>query len=149
MPNDMRVIRQVARWLFGEWGHLNPGATLDSAVRNLSQWAMAQTIPLLLVAYDNGAPVGTTSLVAHDMKCRRDLTPWLASVWVLPAYRNRGVGSALCRQAMREARRLRLGRVYLFTAEQMRFYKSLGWTEMREIRQVKAQTRTFVIMFSS
>jgi predicted N-acetyltransferase YhbS len=147
LPYDIRIVRQVAAWLYGEWGHLNPGSTLDNAVlRLLSRQGRARTLPLVLVAFEDGRPIGTASLLFYDMKSRQDLTPWLASVWVLPGYRRRGVGSALCRRVRVEARRLRLGRVYLFTRDKMSFYETLGWKLMR---QEELRSGTFVIMYSS
>jgi predicted N-acetyltransferase YhbS len=146
LPDDIRIVRQVAGWLYGEWGHLNPGSTLNNAMVRLSLQGRARTLPLVLVAFDDGCPVGTVSLVFYDMKSRQDLTPWLASVWVLPGYRGQGVGSALCRRVRVEARRLRLGRVYLFTHDKMSFYETLGWQWMR---QVELRSGCYVIMHSS
>jgi predicted N-acetyltransferase YhbS len=146
LPDDIWTIRKVATWLYGEWGHLNPGSTLERAIYRVTLRARARTIPLALVAWEDGLPVGTTSLVAHDMQSRRNLTPWLTSVYVLPDYRKRGIGGALCRRTMMEARRLRLGRIYLFTLDKMAFYKALGWKEMR---QVEIRAKTFTIMARS
>jgi predicted N-acetyltransferase YhbS len=146
LPDDIRIVRQVAAWLYGEWGHLNPGSTLDNAVLRLSRQGRGRTLPLVLVAFEDGRPVGRVSLVFYDMKWRQDLTPWLASVWVLPAYRRRGVASALCQRARVEARRLRLGRIYLFTRDKMRFYETLGWKRMR---QAELRSGSYVIMHSS
>ncbi len=146
LPDDIWTIRKVATWLYGEWGHLNPGSTLDRAVYRVALRARTHTIPLALVAWEDARPVGTTSLIAHDMKSRRNLTPWLTSVYVLPDYRKRGIGSALCRRTILEARRLSLGRIYLFTPDKMAFYKALGWKEMR---RVEIRAKTFTIMFRS
>jgi N-acetylglutamate synthase-like GNAT family acetyltransferase len=146
LPDDIRIVRQVAAWLYGEWGHLSPGSTLDNAMLRLSLQGRARTLPLVLVAFEDCRPVGTASLVYYDMKSRQDLTPWLASVWVLPAYRRQGVATALCQRARAEARRLRLGRVYLFTRDKMSFYDTLGWKRMR---QVELRSGSYVIMHSS
>jgi GNAT superfamily N-acetyltransferase len=131
LPDDARTIRQVATWLYREWGHMSRGNTLETAVQRISERAWRRTIPLTLIARENGSPVGTASLVTHDMKTRSDLSPWLASVYVLPSYRGRGIGAALCRRAAREARGLGFGRIYLFTYDKANFYQGLGWKEIR------------------
>ena len=131
LSNDSRTIQQVAGWLYGEWGHLSRGNTLTTAIRRISERAQRRTIPVTLVARENGAPVGTASLIAHDMRTRMDLTPWLASVYVLPSHRGRGIGAALCRRAAREAHGLGFSRIYLFTHDKAGFYQILGWKEIQ------------------
>src|SRR5688572_13759565 len=44
---------------------------------------------------DDNVPVGTASLVNSDLPSRPDLTPWLAGVLVLPAFRGQGYSAAL------------------------------------------------------
>jgi GNAT superfamily N-acetyltransferase len=143
LPDDHRTIRQVAAWLYGEWGHLSRGNTLERAIQRVSQRAEARTIPLTLIVRQSGAPVGTASVVAHDMKTRLGLTPWLASVYVLPSHRRRGFGAALCRRAVREARRLGFGRIYLFTPDKAEFYQALGW---KEIERAKYRKQKVTVM---
>jgi GNAT superfamily N-acetyltransferase len=137
LPDDPRTILEVAGWLYGEWGHLSRGNTLEKAIRRISRRAEARTIPLTLIVRDHGAPVGTASLVAHDMKTRLNLTPWLASVYVVPSHRRRGFGAALCRRVVREAKRLGYGRIYLFTPDKAEFYKALEWKEIQRVKYRK------------
>jgi len=92
--------------------------------------AGSRAIPLTFIAYESGQPVGTASLVMHDLYSRRDLKPWLASVYVSPPYRRRGFGAALCRRVLLESRMLGFGRLYLFTFDQEKFYASMGWREV-------------------
>lgn len=131
LSDDMRAIRQVAGWLYAELGHRGRGSTLETRVQRMRQRAQRCAIPLAFIARENGSMVGTASLVAHDMEARLDLTPWLASVYVLPGYRKRGIGSALCRRVAREARALGFGRIHLITYDKEDFYKDLGWKEIQ------------------
>ena len=143
LPNDLRTIRQVAAWLYGEWGHLRKGNTLEKTIRRLSKRAKSRAIPLTLIVRANGSPVGTASLVTHDMKTHLNLTPWLASVYVLPNHRRQGFGAALCRRAVREARRLGCKRIYLYTRDKEKFYSALGW---KEIHQAKYRNQKVTVM---
>jgi N-acetylglutamate synthase-like GNAT family acetyltransferase len=88
--------------------------------------------------------LGTASLVAHDLAERRDLSPWLAAVYVAPAARNRGVGSALVRAVMDETLVLSIEELYLFTPDKMTFYSRLGW-QVLERRQHRG--RDVTVMF--
>ncbi len=85
---------------------------------------------------DGERPVGMASLVVDDMSDRRELTPWLASVYVLPEWRGRGIASRLVRRVEEEARAHGVERFYLYTPDQQALYRRLGWqdVEQREYR---------------
>ncbi len=55
------------------------------------------------------------------------LGPWLSSVVVPTCYRGQGVASALSLWAVKEARRLGFGELYLFTPYSEPLYARLGW----------------------
>jgi GNAT superfamily N-acetyltransferase len=64
------------------------------------------------------------------MDTRRDLTPWLADVFLSPDFRRRGIASALVRRVVDEARTLDVSELYLFTTGpwRERLYAGLGWS---------------------
>ena len=72
-------------------------------------------------------PVGTASLIADDMSIRRELSPWLASVFVVPEYRGQGIASTLVRRVEAEATASGFERFYLYTPDQQALYRRLGW----------------------
>ena len=51
----------------------------------------------------------------------------LASVYVDPPHRDKGVGSQLVQHVMTEARQLGFAEMYLFTPDREQFYTRLGW----------------------
>ncbi|MBK8006160.1 MAG: GNAT family N-acetyltransferase [Gemmatimonadetes bacterium] len=55
------------------------------------------------------------------------LSPWLASVFVRPDRRGKGLGQALARRVLLEAAALGHARVYLFTTDQAGWYARMGW----------------------
>jgi RimJ/RimL family protein N-acetyltransferase len=85
----------VAKWLVDEFGY--PGSrTLDEmTVLILSPPRGPEET---FVLFDRDKPVGTASLAHDDLASRRDLTPWLAGVFVEPAFRGRGYATALVRR---------------------------------------------------
>lgn len=123
-------VSTVATWVFREWGHLSPGSTLDQVIEEYHARAQRAAIPLALVALVEGRPVGTASLIAHDMVSRPELYPWLAAVYVLPEQRGQGIGSRLVRRMEQEACLLEVGTLYLMTPDRVTFYQRLGWVEM-------------------
>lgn len=73
-------------------------------------------------------------LVAHDMDTRKELSPWLAGVFVAPDYRRHGLGTALVRRAVDDATALGVRRLYLYTPTIELFYSRLGWSLVERTR---------------
>lgn len=120
-------LEELARYHHAQWAALNPGRSLQQRIDFYRTCLGPAPIPSMHVAIGNGLLLGSASLVAHDMDTRTDLTPWLASVYVLPAWRCRGVAGALISQVARQARCLGVPRLYLYTPEQQAFYAKRGW----------------------
>lgn len=78
------LVPVLARWHRDEWGQFVPGGSLEAWTRGLAGRAHRDRIPMTLVALVNGHPAGSSSLVQYDLHTRRDLTPWLAGVYVSP-----------------------------------------------------------------
>lgn len=118
----------VAAWLHAAWWAAD-GWPLQ-ATRDFLAAARGPAPPVTFVAEDpaTGAPLGTATLDLDDLPARPDLAPWLASVWVAPEARRRGIASALV--AAVEARAAALGhaRLWLFTPDKATYYAARGWT---------------------
>jgi len=89
-------------------------------------------IPLCLVALEEGQCVGTVSLFTGDLPARRDLTPWLAALYVPPEARERGVGRSLVGECLQRAAAFGYKTVYLRTEHAAAFYRRLGWEVVSE-----------------
>lgn len=118
----------LARWQHAEWGHIRPGDNLERRVARLEGQMGRGAIPLTVVALDGEEVLGSASLIENDMETRPELSPWLASVFVGPEYRRRGIASQLVRRIMAEAARLEVPLLYLYTVHSEQLYAGLGWT---------------------
>jgi predicted N-acetyltransferase YhbS len=130
------LVDHVAAWGFAEWGHLNPGQTLQSRTARIRGTINADRVPIVLVALDDvGLLVGTASLLFDDLE-GDPRNPWLASVFVPAEQRGKGIASALVAAVEDAARRLGYPILYLFTTSAARLYGRLGWRalERREYR---------------
>ena len=95
------------------------------------------------VLLDDGAPAGTASLTHDDLDSRPDLTPWLAGVFVLPAFRRRGHASALVRRVERFAAEHGVVDAWLYTTTAAPLYARLGWEHAADQQD---GTRTVTLM---
>ena len=120
-------VDQVAAWGFAEWGHLNPGQTLQSRTAEIHERMNVDRLPIVLVALDDADMlVGTASLLFDDLE-GDPRNPWLASVFVPAGQRGKGIASALVVAIEDAARRLGYPLLYLFTTSAARLYAGLGW----------------------
>ena len=117
----------VARWIWDEWSELLAQKTPEDFEAWFRAGGRGCGLPTTLVLIEDGEPVGTVSLESDDMDLRPDLTPWLASLYVVPSHRGHGFGRKLVRAAEEEARSLGITRLYLYTPEHEEFYAALGW----------------------
>jgi len=140
------TLTRVATWIYREWSFLYPGRTRRHVEEMLHDRLHVRKLPLTFVALAGGKPVGTVSLKELDVPRRRGLTVWIASLYVVPGNRNKGIGSDLMLAAERKAARLGIRRLRLLTVSPglaLRFYRKRGWTVMETIRE---QPHPIIIM---
>src|SRR5262249_51069057 len=124
----------LASWHVGEWADLLPGWTLAEAEAELRAHGGRRCIPTTFVALGEGRPVGSASLLVSDLEGWERLSPWLASVYVVPERRGRGVGGRLVRRVVEEAQTLGQPNLYLWTAGQRAYYERLGWVVLEQAK---------------
>jgi GNAT superfamily N-acetyltransferase len=118
----------LAEWFYDEWGRSNPNTSLEKTRGWVAGHANRGNLPMAFVAIRSGQPLGASCLRSTDLSSRPDLGPWLGSVYVVPEQRKRGLGSLLVKRAEKEAWKLGVSELFLFTYDQERLYASLGWS---------------------
>jgi GNAT superfamily N-acetyltransferase len=128
------LVPMVAQWLWDEW-HLDAGDSLeaihDAVAASVSPSGPPQTFVLLV----DDQPVGTASLVAHDLDERPNLTPWLAGVLVIPEARGQGHVIHLIQAVEVACRSAGVGTVWLHTTDAERVSARAGWHTVEAIRR--------------
>lgn len=120
-------IHTLASAMLQQWRYAEPEHTLETRTVQLRNHLNRDALPIAWVAHDTNQVVGTAALRTHDLEDRQELTPWLAGVLVLPAFRRQGIGAALCAAVEQFARRLGVQTLYLYTLDQQGLYGALGW----------------------
>jgi GNAT superfamily N-acetyltransferase len=120
----------IAKWHHDQWAYMNPGRTLQERITEYQTKHGKAQIPTTVVAFSQDQPAGSAALIAHDMDTHLELTPWLASVYVSPEHRGRGIGSALVRRIEEEAISLGIEVLHLFTPDRESLYARLHWKVM-------------------
>jgi GNAT superfamily N-acetyltransferase len=142
LANCPELMDELARLSWKEWQEIyqQRKQTLENSLKNYRERTNTDRLPLTLVAVRarHGQSltgpaavcrelVGMVSLKFHDMDTRPDLDPWLGGLFVIPEWRNRGVGTMLMHRATEEARRLSVSQLYLWTHTAEALYRKLGW----------------------
>lgn len=121
-------IETLAAWHHGQWASLFEDWTLASASEELADHATRRSLPTTLVLLEGETLLGSVSLVFEDAPELDDFgSPWLASLYVVPEARGRGLGARLVQAAVAHAAGQGVERLYLFTPEHAAFYRQLGW----------------------
>lgn len=124
----------VARLIHEEFWTAVPGASVDGMAERLRQADRADRLPQCRVALHQGQPVGAVNLIDSDDDDHPEWSPWLAGMVVAEAWRGQGIGSALVRALLADARRLGLQRVY-FGTDGPGFYTRLGAVHHQQPRE--------------
>ncbi len=121
-------IPELARWHHAEWGAYMPYWTEADAVKEFQSHTGGAVIPTTLVALEGDALRGSVSLIVHDLEeWKGTYSPWLASLYVRPDARGRGIGGELVRRALEAARASGVKRLYVVAAHSEDFYARQGW----------------------
>ena len=88
------LVPVVARWLWEEFSRQS-GRPLERVHERIAASTATCGPPQTFVLLVDDRPIGTASLVDHDLDTRPDLTPWLAGVFVVPEARGRGHAARL------------------------------------------------------
>lgn len=130
LADHIHLLPLLAKWHHDEWSHLTPWETLEGCAERLKNEGQRGGVPTVLVAVEDGKLLGSASIVVHDMRGREDLSPWMAGVFVAPAYRRQGIGTKLVLRVVTEAGEQRIPVLYLYTTgkENEDFYARLGWS---------------------
>lgn len=135
LARHRELVPLLARWFTTEWpqwyGPEGPG----DAAQDLAAFAASESrLPVGLVAFDQGRPVGVAALKAESLPSHRHLTPWAAAGLVLPLHRGQGVGARLLEALVGQARGLGFARIHCATGTAVTLLRRSGWAELESVQ---------------
>jgi GNAT superfamily N-acetyltransferase len=139
-PGDGDIIDILADYHAKEFG-VSSGREAKDRVKEMQAHAKkkpgSSAVPMTLIALINGELAGSCKICEDDFDgARPNMTPWLATLFVLPTHRGKGVGSALANKAAFEVKSSGCGDVlYLWACERevaLGMYQKLGWKIVEE-----------------
>ncbi len=132
--NHPQLIEAVAKMIYNEfWIDVEDGMSLGDLIAHLKTATGPQQMPLSLIALVDGQLAGTINLIENDDENRAHLRPWLAAMVVRADLRGRGIGSALVKALLVDARLMGIPTVY-FGTDGPGFYERLGAVKHEHVR---------------
>jgi GNAT superfamily N-acetyltransferase len=127
LANCPESIPTLAQWICDEWPF--EGRCRADAETQLQENLNRDCLPITWVARSGGTIIGTGSLDLSDLPlpAYSHLSPWLASLYVVPSARGQGVGSALVNHLVDFARAHAIATVHLWTPGSTALYDKSGW----------------------
>lgn len=130
-----KFAQTCAAWGFGEWGaHMTNSSLEDNVAAYKKRTVESNNIPLTWIGTINEKIVGMISLDEHDHDDHKDLSPWLASMYIHPTFRKNGYATQLIQHLHTEAKKLGYNHLYLFTPDAMKLYEKNGWKITGKVR---------------
>lgn len=126
------------------------GWIYDEFVKGKSSWSLEKinlyfgktnlrSFPITLIAISDDWCIGTVSISENDLKSQNVLKPWLASLYVSPNYRGKGVAEQLVNQVKVIVKELGYEMLYLRTEHTSEYYRRLGWEFLYKTLDEKGQ----------
>jgi GNAT superfamily N-acetyltransferase len=121
----------LAFWAYQEW-YKDRSLAFDIVLKAYLDRTIDGHLPQTYVALADTLPVGMVTLKLDDLWSRKDLNPWLSSLYVVPEFRNRGVGWDLIGVVINKSAEIGYDCLYLFlgsreTARLESYYVTRGW----------------------
>jgi GNAT superfamily N-acetyltransferase len=136
----------IARWFIAEWPGWYGADGERNATLDLKEFASSEdTLPVGMVMFENGTPVGAGALKTQSIPSHRHLYPWAAAGYIQPSCRGRGLGALLLQALVVKAKALGFERVYCATSTAERLLVRSGWQAIESTLHEGNQLTVFQI----
>lgn len=134
----------VVNWIYSEFIQNTKINISKENVKGFFTKRYKNKMPITYIAVKKNQCLGTVSLVGNDLKERKDLTPWLAALYVVPQNRKKGIAKILINEVVNKAKDFNYTKIYLRTEEAAQYYKQLGWKNIyKTIDEYNQSTEVF------
>ena len=125
-------IETIAGWMYAWWG-AREGYAREAVLESMRHSLHTDRLPMTFGAYLDGTLIGVYQFTNGDLFVRPDVTPWLANVYLDPAYRGKGFGRRMLSTVRKNAAQYLPGtELHLFTRHDG-LYEKFGWVFEAEI----------------
>ena len=128
----------VSTWIYNEFVNETSDIKLEEIIEFLKN-NKTDTFPITFVAIKNKECLGTISIFENDLKTQNELKPWLASLYVAPNHRGKGIANLLIENVLKKVKKMNYFHLYLRTEHTAEYYKKRGWSFLYKATDEKNQ----------
>ena len=126
-----KFVEPIVATLNESWGELSPWSNKSTIRARLESGATETGFPHTLVAIaGDGKLAATGSIKLNELPNHPEKIYWIGEIFVLPEYRNQGLGSRVTNALRDYAFANGAPAIYLYTPDQQSLYERLGWSEI-------------------
>lgn len=130
--SDDGMLDTMTEWMYHWWGK-DEGHSREEIRCYMEHGMQGDRLPQTYGMFLDGTLIGMYQFRLDDLFARPDLYPWLANVYLEPAYRSRGYGAVLMEKIRSTAgESLPFRELYLYTTH-AGLYERYGWEFVSEI----------------
>ncbi|WP_295158398.1 GNAT family N-acetyltransferase [uncultured Ruminococcus sp.] len=129
LAETRQLIPQAAEWFSKIWG-LPTEAYLDS----MGEMSAEKAVPRWYVYMEEDEIAGGLGIIENDFHERKDLTPNLCAIYVVPKHRGRGIAGRLLARVCEDMHEVGVDTLYLVT-DHTTFYERYGWKYLCDTRE--------------
>ncbi|MCP4176296.1 MAG: GNAT family N-acetyltransferase [bacterium] len=119
-------IKTVSNWIYHEFADKEKISLVQIIDKFSNRFIDKHPITIIAVNKKNEC-IGTVSLFENDLRTRKDLTPWLASLYVKKTYRNKSVARILINELLKITNKLDYRKIFLRTETASQYYVNNNW----------------------
>lgn len=127
------VLPELRQWFETEWASYYGATGPGDADHDLRSFANRGSLPVGIVAFQNGFLCGVAALKVDSIASHSHLSPWAAAGLVKPSMRGKGIGTRLLAALEEEARKLGFAHIYCGTSTANSLLERFGWDLLERI----------------
>lgn len=126
------AVPELVSWYEAEWPEWY-GTGRGNATRDLQSFSNQGSLPVGVVALQDGAVCGVAALKAESIPSHKHLSPWVAAGLVAPVHRGQGIGLQLVLALEGQAKALGFTRIYCGTSTAGTLLQRAHWQHLERI----------------
>lgn len=120
-------VQCICRWIYDEFVIPNNPQYPFEKLTEFFGHKRENEFPITYIAIDHDKCVGTVSIFQNDLNNQKELTPWLASLYVTPEFRNKKIGEKLIEKVICRVKDMGYEELFLRTEHAAEYYLKKGW----------------------
>jgi predicted N-acetyltransferase YhbS len=117
----------LAQWFYDEWPDYYGSWSMSEIERDVLRGMNTTSLPVTLVAHNNGDVYGTSSLRDKSIDSYNHLSPWIGGLLVKKSQRGQGIGTRLIQETAKLAQGLGYNTIYGATHHADQVFIRAGW----------------------